>query len=176
MSGDIGGGVAEEDAIGWFFNHLFEPLFSHAEVLALVGDSLTHDTLQNWANRKYVTPKLVKGKRRYNALEVATVSLAQPLVENMGMDPSSATLAVVSAVLIFNRKLKANRTLKVTTQVQHQMLAYTKSVAEPEVFDAREISPDFFVKYDAFTVLAVGRMLNDLARKQRNLVQARRAN
>ncbi|SHH23009.1 hypothetical protein SAMN05444169_6434 [Bradyrhizobium erythrophlei] len=165
--------MAEEEAIGWFFNHLFEPLFSHAEVLALV-DELTHDTLQNWANRKYVTPKLVKGKRRYNALEVATVSLAQPLVWNLGMDPSAATLAVVSAMLYFHRKLKAKEVS--ATQVRHQMLAYTKSVAEAEVFDARRIPPDFFEKYEAFTVLAVGRLLNDLARKQRDFVEARRAN
>ncbi len=166
--------VAEEEAIGWFFNHLFEPLFSHAEVLALVGDPLTHDTLQNWANRKYVTPKLVNGKRRYNALEVATVSFAQPLVQNLGMEPSAATLAIVSAMLIFNRKLKAKGLW--ATQAQHQMLVYTDSVADPRVFDARKLPPHFFEKYEAFTVLAVGRLLNDLARKQRDLVEARRPN
>jgi len=169
----LGASVAEEEAMGWFFNHLFEPLFSHGEVLALV-EGLTHDNLQNWANRKYVTPKLVKGKRRYNALEVATISMAQPLVWTLGMEPSSAVLAVLSALLYFNRERQAKKFS--TTQVRHQMLAFTESVAEAKVFDARKIPRDFFEKYEAFTVLALGRLLDDLARKQRDFVEARRVN
>src|ERR1700756_1048411 len=97
--------MAKQESVEWFFVNLFKPLFTHAEVLDLAGDRIKHDTLQNWANREYVRPKLVNGKRRYNALEVAQVVLAQPLVQQLEMEPSSAVLALLSAVLLFNRKL-----------------------------------------------------------------------
>src|SRR5258708_5183232 len=96
-----------DDPISWFFQTLFKPLFSHADVMTLAGDRLRADTLQNWTNRKYLEPKIIKGKRRYNANEVAQVLIAQPLIAQFDMQPETAVLAILTATLIFQRKLKS---------------------------------------------------------------------
>jgi hypothetical protein len=161
------------DAIVWFFANLFEPLFTHAQVLALSGDQLKHDTLQNWANRKYVKPKIVGGKRMYSPIEVAQVVLAQPFVSRLEMTPTAATLVVVSALLILNRKMKSKAI--VANETRYQLFAYTASYEEPSIFDSRKAAPNVFESASAFFVLPIGRLLDDLALQQQELLETSRA-
>src|SRR4051812_465429 len=93
--------------IAWFFQNLFKARFSQADVLTLAGEQLTQATLQNWANRKYVEPKLVRGKRRYTAIEVAQITMAQAMIKNLHMAPMEAVLAILTATTVFQRKLKS---------------------------------------------------------------------
>ena len=160
----------ENHPIAWFFQNLFKPLFSHAEVLTLAGERLTHDTLQNWANRKYVKPKMVKGKRRYNAIEVAQIAIAQPLIKQFDVEPSTATLAIVTAALIFQRKMKSKEFS--LNQAPHLLAIFTKHHDEPAF--VQKPTAKLFETDEAFIVLPFGRLLNDLAKRQRHLVESRR--
>jgi hypothetical protein len=93
----------KDDPISWFFQNLDKPNFNQTEVLVLAGERLKAITLQNWTNRQYVKPKKVGGKRRYSALEVASIALAQPLVWNLSgrstiaLPLGDVQLAVVTA-------------------------------------------------------------------------------
>jgi hypothetical protein len=158
----------DSQPIVWFFRNLFKPLFSHAEVLALVGEGLKHDTLQNWANRKYVKPKTIKGKRRYDANEVAQISMAQPLIRHFQAEPMTAILAILGATLVFQRKLKKEFSLK---QAPHLLCVFTNPIDEPVV--VRKATAKVFESDEAFIVLPFGRLLNDLAKRQKLLVEAR---
>jgi hypothetical protein len=159
----------EQAPIEWFFANLFEPLYSHADAMELTG--VTHDTLQNWANRKIVRPKLINRKRRYNGLEVAQLAVAHSLVQHLGLEPSRATLGVVMGLLIFQRKLKAGEfSLR---NIEHQVLVFTASYEEPELFDVRKDAAKVFEKEDSILLLPAGRLLNALASRQRKLVESR---
>ena len=160
-------------AIEWFFARLFDPLFSHAQVLVLSGDQLKHDTLQNWANRKYVEPKIVSGKRMYSPIEVAQVILAQPFVSRLEMTPQAATLVVVSSLLILNRKIKSKEIA--ANQTKYQLFAFTASYEEPCMFDSRKAASNIFESASAFFVLPIGRLLDDLALRQRDLLETGKA-
>jgi hypothetical protein len=144
------------DPISWFFQNHDKPIFLQAEVLALAGKRLNAVTLQNWTNRQYVKPKKVGGKRRYSPLEVASVSLAQPLVSSLAVDPSSATLIIIQALLIFQRKLILG--------------AVSAPEEEPIFIDAGKVAPKLFLTRDALLVFPFGRLLNDLAKRQMELV------
>jgi hypothetical protein len=160
----------ENHPIAWFFQNLFKPLFSHAEVLTLAGDRLKHDTLQNWANRKYVEPKMVSGKRRYRAIEVAQISMAQPLISQFDMEPSTATLVILSATLIFQRKMKAKEFS--LSQAPNLLCIFTgHHDIEPVV--VQKPTTQLFQSNEAFLVLPFGRLLNDLAKRQKHLVESR---
>ncbi|MCK1516118.1 hypothetical protein IVB22_26965 [Bradyrhizobium sp. 190] len=161
----------KDDPISWFFQNLDKPNFSQTEVLVLAGKRLKAVTLQNWTNRQYVKPKIVGGKRRYSALEVASISLAQPLVSNLAVDPSSATLIIVHALLIFQRKLKSKEFS--SNEVSHILGAVGDPVEEPIFIDARKVAPILFETRDALVVLPFGRLLSDLAKRQRELIEFR---
>lgn len=159
----------KDDPISWFFQNLDKPNFNQTEVLVLAGERLKAITLQNWTNRQYVKPKMVGGKRRYSALEVASIALAQPLVWNLSVDPSTATLSIVSAMLIFQRKLKSKEfSLK---EVEHMLGVFNEASEEPIFIDARKAAPKVFEAHEAFIVLPFGRILNDLAERQRQIVE-----
>jgi hypothetical protein len=159
----------KDDPISWFFQNLDKPHFLQAEVLVLAGKRLKAVTLQNWTNRQYVKPKMVGGKRRYSALEVAQISLAQPLVRSFGIDPSSATLIIVHALLIFQRKLKSKEFSP--DDVSHILGAIAAPEVEPIFLDARKVAPKLLETGDAFIVLPFGRLLNDLAERQKQMVE-----
>jgi len=159
----------KDDPISWFFQNFDKPNFNQTEVLVLAGERLKAVTLQNWTNRQYVKPKMVGGKRRYSALEVAQISLAQPLIWNFSVDPSTATLAIMSAMLIFHRKLKSKEvSLK---EVPHMLGVFNKAIEDPIFIDARKATPKVFEGGEAFIVLPFGRILNDLAERQKQLVE-----
>lgn len=159
----------KDDPISWFFQNFDKPNFNQTEVLVLAGERLKAITLQNWTNRQYVKPKMVGGKRRYSALEVAQVSLSQPLVWNLRVDPSAATLVIMSAMLIFQRKLKSKEfSLK---DVSHMLGVFNNTLEDPIFIDARKAAPKIFEAHEAFIVLPFGRLLNDLAERQRQLVE-----
>jgi hypothetical protein len=175
MSDDTEGKIMffddRDDPISWFFRNLFEPRFNQAEVLMLAGERLKPDTLQNWANRRYVEPKMVGGKRRYSAIEVAQISLAQALIFNLEVEPSTATLAIVTAILIFHRKLKSEEfSLK---QAPYLVGVFNNPINEPIFVDPRKAAPKLFETDEAFFVIPFGRLLNDLAKRQRELVESR---
>jgi len=156
------------DPISWFFQNHDKPIFLQAEVLALAGKRLNAVTLQNWTNRQYIKPKKVGGKRRYSPLEVASVSLAQPLVSSLAVDPSSATLIIIQALLIFQRKLKSREFSP--DDVSHILGAVSAPEEEPIFIDAGKVAPKLFLTRDALLVFPFGRLLNDLAKRQMELV------
>lgn len=158
-----------QEAVNWFFANLFEQLFSHADVLALVGKPLSHDTLQNWANRKYVNPKIIKGKRKYSTLDVAGICLAQALVHKLNVDPNSALASALNAILIFSRAVKSKKTP--FEALEHQIGAYTFLPNDPVLFDRRKPLPKELT--GALILLPVGHLLMNLARKQCDLVKSR---
>lgn len=155
--------------IAWFFQNLFKPLFSHSEVLALAGEGLKHDTLQNWANRKYVKPKMIKGKRSYNAIEVAQISMAPPLIKNFQMEPIAAFLVILLATQAFKRKLRSKEFS--LEQAPHLLCAFTDPTDEPVVVG--KATDKVFEPDQAFIVLPFGRLLNDLAKRAKHLVDSR---
>jgi hypothetical protein len=162
----------KDDPISWFFQNLFKPLFSHADVLALAGDRLKHDTLQNWTNRKYLEPKMIKGKRRYNANEVAQILIAQPLISQFYMDPRNAILNILGATLIVQRKLKDEEfSLKQAPQL---LCIFTNAISDPTAVVLKPTAKHFETD-EAFFVLPFGRLLNDLAKRQKRLVESRLA-
>lgn len=161
----------KDDPISWFFQNLDKPRFSQAEVLLLAGDRLKPNTLQNWTNRHYVKPKMVGGKRRYSALEVAQILLAQPLVLNLEVDPSTATLIIVTAMLIFHRKLRSEElSLK---EAPYLLSVFKKAIEDPIFIDSRKAALKAFETEEAFIVLPFGRLVNDLAKRQKELVDSR---
>ena len=160
----------KDDPISWFFQNLFKPLFSHAEMLALAGDRLKPDTLQNWTNRKYLEPKIIKGKRRYNPFEVAQISIAHPLISEFYMDPKNAILAVLGATLIFQRKLKSKEFS--LDQAPHLLCIFTNAISDPTAVVLKPTTKHFETD-EAFLVLPFGRALNNLAQKQKQLLEAR---
>src|SRR5262245_56277193 len=132
MSGDIGAplriSMTDQEPIGWFFDNCFKPLFSHAEILQIAGDDrVTHDTLQNWANRKYVEPKLVNGKRRYSPIQAAQVVLAQPLLYLLSMEPRYATIVLLEGLLGLRRGLNLKKFT--WSEAKYQALAYRTDLA-----------------------------------------------
>jgi hypothetical protein len=159
----------KDDPISWFFQNLDKPHFYQAEVLELAGKRLKAVTLQNWTNRQYIKPKMVGGKRRYSALEVAQISLAQPLVRGFGIDPTTATLVIVHGLLVFQRKLKSKEFSP--DDVSHILGAIAAPEEEPIFIDARKVAPKLFETREALIVLPFGRLLNDLAERQRQLVE-----
>jgi hypothetical protein len=158
-----------EKAVSWFFENLFKNLFSHADVLALVGEPLSHDTLQNWANREYITPKIIRGKRKYTTLEVASICLAQPLVHDFEVNPLTAINTALNAILIFSRSVRAKKTS--FEALEYQMGAYTGLLRDPLLFDRRTAIPSEL--NGALVLLPVGHLLMTLAQKQLELVNSR---
>jgi hypothetical protein len=162
----------KDDPISWFFQNLEKPYFLQAEVLVLAGKRMDATTLQNWTNRKYVTPRIIGGKRRYNVLDVAQISLSQPMIWNLGVPPSAATLMVVTAMVILQRKLKSEEFSP--KDVSHMLALVYHEAEDPIFIDARKAAPKLLeIKegIEGFIVLSFGRLLIDLAKRQKELVE-----
>jgi hypothetical protein len=176
MSGDIGEmAMTKQEPIEWFFRNIDEPLFSHAEVLELAADGprLSHDTLQNWANRKYVQPTIEGGKRRYRPLEVAAVIMAHHVVAELRVDPAGANRAILYGLMILADKVGKKISF---AEAKYQIAVYRSPVAGgPSLYDARKSALEIFDKGEAFMVVPIGRLLEDLARRQRKMVESRTA-
>jgi hypothetical protein len=101
--------MSEADPLYWFEMHGSDLSFSNAAVLRLAGPRLSAATLQNWANRGFVSPKIetknVKGRRRYSAGQLLHVVLGHKLVDNFKIPPAAAIAAISMAKLDFNRQL-----------------------------------------------------------------------
>jgi hypothetical protein len=164
---------SKDDPISWFFQKADQPLFSHADVLTLAGERLTSATLQNWANRLgHVKPKKVGRQRRYDALEIAEISLALPLIFDLEVSPSAATGAIMHGMLIFFYRTIKSKKFSLE-QAPHLLGVFKNTASEPIFFDPRKAIPKLFETDEAFIVLPLGRLLNDLAKRQRELVESR---
>jgi hypothetical protein len=172
----------KERPIEWFIRNREAPLFSHAEVLELAENRIPHDTLQNWANRKYIEPMIEGGKRRYRPQEVATVILANPLVQRLGMDPSNANAAMAYTIGMLFRRFKI-------TEAKRQIAVYRHIAVYEDIDvalgDERATARQLFNEpptdepgqppADAFAVVPIGRLLDALASKMRKRVEERGA-
>jgi hypothetical protein len=83
----------------WFRRYWAFPVFTQADVLSL-SETLTVDTIQNWANRGLVDHvKGPSGKRVYNIVEVVRVCLAPTLMRECGVGPQKALQMVMDILL-----------------------------------------------------------------------------
>jgi hypothetical protein len=172
----------QEEPIEWFLKNREARLFSHAEVLELAENRITHDTLQNWANRKYIEPKIEGGKRRYSPGEAATVILADPLVQRIGMDPSKATAAMAYAMGTLDRQIGVLKRTKIRDA--KRVIAVYRDM-DLALIDERGTARQMFNEPttdepgkppgDAFAVVPLGRLLDALASKMRKRVDERGA-
>jgi hypothetical protein len=167
--------MAGQEPIEWFYEKGREPLFSHAEVLE-IGTAegafpLKHDTLQNWANRRYIVPAMQGGKRIYTPAEVARIVLAQHLVNEFGVGPVHATKAVYYALVILQDKIEPRPGLpkKISAaDAKYQIAVYVENPeSQPSLYDARRSALEIFDKGQAFIVLPIGRLLDALASRMR---------
>src|SRR5215831_10881212 len=168
--------MTRQQPIEWFLGNTTEPLFSHAEVLELANYGLpwplNHDTLQNWANRKYVEPTIERGKRRYSPLDVANIIIAHHVVRELRVDPAGTVRAIWYALIILADKLKHSKKISFG-EVKHQIAVYRNPTSEPSLYDARKSALEIFDKGEAFMVVPIGRLLDELASRQREMVETR---
>lgn len=94
-----------ENAVMWILGNAGRALFTHAQVLELADDRLTHDTLQNWANREIVVPENDGYRRRYDGVALVQACLGIILVSDTTMSPMRATIALNQAMLLLIRNL-----------------------------------------------------------------------
>jgi hypothetical protein len=164
--------MAGQEPIEWFYEKGGDPLFSHAEVLEIgAAEGVKNDTLQNWANRRYVLPTIVGGKRKYTPEEVARIVLALHLVNEFAVGPVSATKAIHYALLILHDKIEPRPGLpkKISAaDAKYQIAVYLENPStQPSLYDARRSALEIFDKGQAFIVLPIGRLLDALASRMR---------
>ena len=144
------------------------PLYATDEEIG-AAEGVKHDTLQNWANRRYVVPTILGGKRKYTPAEVARIVLALHLVNEFGVGPVSATKAIHYALLILRDKIEPGLPKKISfADAKYQIAVYVENPAsQPSLYDARRSALEIFDKGQAFIVLPIGRLLDALASRMR---------
>jgi hypothetical protein len=173
MSNDIGDDLmVEQEPIEWFFQTRNQSRYSHADVLALGDQRLPPATVQNWCNRELLKPKIVSGKRKYDALQVAQVVLAQPLVIELHASPSAGTHAVINMLYVLKHKFN-NGELS-PADVKHHIFVFKDLTGDPLVFDTRKSAHEI-LQLDDVVVLLHGRLLDRLARDLRQIVESKKA-
>jgi hypothetical protein len=172
--------MAAQEPIEWYLKNAMEPLFSHAEVLELADNRISHDTLQNWANREYIKPLIEGGKRRYSPLLVTTVILTESMVRGLRMDPAVAAGAIVAGLSKLVKKIDSPKMSKIA-EAKRQIAVYDNIAGYVELedacslYDARKSALEMFNVDEAFAVLPLGRLLDALASKMRQRVEERAA-
>lgn len=169
-----------ENPVLWFLGNLGAPLFSHSDVLELGAPVLTSDTLQNWANRKIVSPQTIEGnKRRYDTYGMGQVILSLPLIQ-LGQSPLMAAGMINEAMLLTMRNLVDEKKVKVAAgdlplgNVHRMFCVYAAPGILPIIVDRDKLGDTLARNAAARLVIPFGKMLVDLAKRAQKIADARR--
>ncbi len=160
--------------LSWFRWYWAYPIFKQADVLSL-NNSLTVDTIQNWANRGLINH--IKGpdrRRFYNIVEVLKICLAPTLMRECGVGPQKALQMVMDVLLVMDldglHTISASRAARLLAVFGP--LDGSKNV---EVFDSN-IRRDFFKDSTSVSiVIPFGRMFVDVVTRAVELMNSRLA-
>lgn len=147
-----------KDSTDWFIENLDKPAFGQAAAFRLGGDQLKKDTFQNWANRDLIKPHTVRGKRLLDGIGLSQLILSQSLIRDLNVSPLTATLMVVSSLVVFRREC-VKHPFKSSTAI----LVFRDTVDEPRVVYPDTFSAIIFRDPKPYIVLPFGRMLGNLA-------------
>jgi hypothetical protein len=142
----------------WFWHY---PVFTQADILSL-SDTLTVDTIQNWANRGLVNHiKGRTGRRAYNIVEVVRICIAPTLIQECGVGPQKALQMVMDILLAMDldglHTISAARAKKLLA-----VFGPLDGKKDVEVFDSN-ITRDFFKDSTSVSiVIPFGRMFVDV--------------
>jgi len=160
--------------LSWFRWYWHHPIFTQAEILSL-NDTLTVDTIQNWANRSLINHlKGPNGRRLYNIVEIVRICIAPTLIRECGVGPQKALQMVMDILLAMDldglHTISASRAKKLLA-----VFGPLNGDADVKVFDAN-IGRDFFKdSTSASIVVPFGRMFVDVVSRAVALKEAERA-
>jgi hypothetical protein len=160
--------------LSWFRWYWAYPIFTQADVLSL-NDTLTVDTIQNWANRGLINP--IKGgdrRRFYNLVEVLKICIAPTLMRECGVGPQKALQMVMDILLAMDldglHTIAASRAQKLLA-----VFGPLDGHKDVEVFNSN-IRRDFFKASTSVSIVVpFGRMFVDVVTRAVKLNEARRA-
>jgi hypothetical protein len=147
--------------LSWFRWYWHFPIFTQAEIL-LLSDTLTVDTIQNWANRGLINHiKGPNGRRLYNIVEVVRLCIAPTLMRECGVGPQKALQMVMDILLAMDldglHTISASRAKKLLA-----VFGPLDGHKDVEVFDSN-IRRDFFKdSSNVSIVVPFGRMFVDV--------------
>ena len=152
------------EAIDWFSKHLKLPIFTQADIRSLSENTLTIDTIQNWANRGLTKPVMIHGRRSYDLIETAKLCLTQPLIQGFDVGSQRATQMIMDAFLGLAGFKPRFETIS-EAHLKRLMAVYCLGTEWPtvKIVDSKKIYQDFIEDLGATIILPFGRMFLDLA-------------
>jgi hypothetical protein len=160
--------------LSWFRWYWGYPVFTQADVLSL-NDSLTVDTVQNWANRGLINHLKGPDRRRlYNIVEVLKICLAPTLMRECGVGPQKALQMVMDVLLAMDldglHTISASRAARLLA-----VFGPLDGSNNVEVFDSK-IRGDFFKDRTSVSiVIPFGRMFVEVVTRAVELMNRRLA-
>ena len=147
--------------LSWFRWYWAYPVFTQADVLSL-NDTLTVDTIQNWANRSLINHiKGPTGRRLYNIVEAVKICIAPTLMRESGVGPQKALQMVMDILLAMDldglHTISSSRAKKLLA-----VFGPLDGHKDVEVFDSN-IKRDFFKDSTSVSIVVpFGRMFVDV--------------